>query len=93
MHPVLHSRVGGGGASTCNGCQAHRHISELLLLGTTDRQFSLETTLIMGFGDTVFPCFSFLPDGHQGPKEKTLYSFFSVDISSPLASAITQLHA
>lgn len=55
MHLVLHSP----GVSTCKDCQAHRHISELLLLGTADRQFFLETTFIMGFGNTVFPCFSF----------------------------------
>lgn len=50
---------GGTTSSICSNCQAHRHISELLLLDATDYQFIVETTLIVGFGDAILPCFSF----------------------------------
>lgn len=50
---------GATNTSICINCQAHRHISELLLLDATDYQFILETTLIVGFGDAILPCFSF----------------------------------
>ena len=46
--------------------RAHTHThthtlsSELLLLDTADHQFLLETALIIGFGDAIFPGFPFL---------------------------------
>lgn len=39
----------------------HTHTSDLLLLDTTDHQFHLESTLIMGFGDAILLCLSPFP--------------------------------